>query len=274
MMKSLIAVEARIFNPEIGGGISRVIISLAENLSQLDQGAEEYVFVAWDNAEGWLGKYIGGPCRLHMVAVPGSNGRPAGTPGSATHKSDGTIESLGADLVHFPMQNAYLTSCPSIYHPHDLQHVHMPEYFDADTLRWRLIVYRAYSYQAKFVCVETDWMKDDVVKKLDVPPDNVAVIPIAPPSLPSISMTSWAALAAAQMAGFARFIFYATQTWRHKNHFRLLEALQFLKQQEGLVIPLVCSGHQNEFFPEIQAKVSACRLEEQVRFLGFVARPS
>jgi glycosyltransferase involved in cell wall biosynthesis len=265
MKKNLVAVEARISNPGLVGGIGQVIVSLAQHLSKLEKGPDEYVFIGLENAEAWLGSYIGGSCRLHIVAYPSSH-----AVDELLFKSDGTAESLGADLVHFPMQHAYLTGCPSIYHPHDLQHFHMPEYFDADSLRWRLIAYRAYSHQARFVCVETDWIKDEVVKKLDVPPDNVAVIPIAPPSPPAISMTSWAALAAAQMAWFPRFIFYPAQTWRHKNHLRLLEALQFLKQREGLVVPLVCSGHQNEFFPEIQAKVDACGLAEDVRFLGFV----
>ncbi len=43
-----------------------------------------------------------------------------------------------------------------------------------------------------------------------------------------------------------------------------------MNQRWGLVVPLVCCGHRNEFFPEIQAKVNACGLAEQVRFLGFV----
>jgi glycosyltransferase involved in cell wall biosynthesis len=297
MKKTLIAVEARIPNPETAGGIGQVIMSMAKNLSQLDDGPEEYVFIGLENATDWLGKYIGGPCRLHVVAGPGSKSRitrstigPAiekvrawryflsaslesGSVVPVNHllwKSDGTVESLGADLVHFAMQGGYLTNCPSIYHPHDLQHFHMPEYFDANTLRWRLVAYRTFCQRARFVCVETAWIKEDVVKKLDIPADNVAVIPVAPPALPPVSMTSEAAVAAARMAGFPRFIFYPAQTWRHKNHLRLLEALQFLNQRWGLVVPLVCSGHRNEFFPEIQAKVNACGLAEQVRFLGFV----
>ncbi len=297
MKKTVIAVEARIPNPGLAGGIGQVIVSLAQNLSQLDKGPEEYVFIGWENAEAWFGRYIGGPCRLHIVAYPNSqpriarspvrraiekirakrNSQPA-SPSSSNvvpvdqllFKSDGTAESLGADLVHFVSQGAYLTDRPSIYHPHDLQHFHMPEYFDANTLRSRLVAYRAYCHRARFVCVETAWIKEDVVKKLDVPADNVAVIPIAPPALPPVSMTSEAAVGVARMAGFPRFIFYPAQTWRHKNHLRLLEALQYLKQRDGLAVPLVCSGYKNEFFPEIQAKVDACGLAKEVRFLGFV----
>ena len=59
MKKTLIAVEARIPNPETAGGIGQVIMSMAKNLSQLDDGPEEYVFIGLENATDWLGKYIG-----------------------------------------------------------------------------------------------------------------------------------------------------------------------------------------------------------------------
>ncbi|MGB8901932.1 MAG: hypothetical protein WCC90_22995 [Methylocella sp.] len=75
MKKTLIAVEARIPNPETAGGIGQVIMSMAKNLSQLDDGPEEYVFIGLENAIDWLGKYIGGPCRLHVAAGPGSKSR-------------------------------------------------------------------------------------------------------------------------------------------------------------------------------------------------------
>ena len=34
--------------------------------------------------------------------------------------------------MHFPIQDAFTTDMPSIYQPHDLQHLHLPELFS----RW------------------------------------------------------------------------------------------------------------------------------------------
>jgi hypothetical protein len=45
------------------------------------------------------------------------------------------ITSLGADLVHLPIQDGFTTQLPYIYHPHDLQHLHYPEYFDEATIQ-------------------------------------------------------------------------------------------------------------------------------------------
>lgn len=299
--RRVIAIEARIPDPATAGGVGQVIMSLAKNLSELEEPAHDYVFVGLENARGWLGKYIGGPCRLHIV--PSQQPRPtkgllARSPlapwleqrearrraewlgrwamsilpyDELVPRSDGTVESLGADVVHFPWQSAYLTKVPSIYHPHDLQHLHMPEFFDAMSLRVRLVVYRACAAQARFICVETQWIEQDVVNKLDVAPDKVVVIPVAPPPLPAPAMDSDAAQSARRMAGFPRFVFYPAQTWRHKNHIRLLEALALLKTRWGIVVPLVCSGAKNDFFPQVEAKIAALGLAEQTRFIGFVS---
>ena len=110
-----------------------------------------------------------------------------------------------------------------------------------------------------------------MVNKLDVASEKVVVVPVAPPPLPAPAMDSEAAQGARKKAGFPRFVFYPAQTWRHKNHIRLLEALALLKERWELVVPLVCSGKKNDFFPEIESKISGLGLSEQARFLGFVS---
>lgn len=294
--RKLIAIEARIMSPEAVGGVGQVIMSLAKNLSELDNPPHDYVFVGLPNARDWLAKYVGGRCRLHIVGeAPGEMRPPFFQPlidgfwawrwrltarlGSdkvipaeqIVARSDGVVEALGAAIVHFPLQSAYLTQTPSIYHPHDLQHLHMPEFFDANTLRVRLICYRAFCHQARRVCVETGWIRDDVAGKIDVAPERIAVVPVAPPALPDIDLASDAAQSARRRAGFADFLFYPAQTWRHKNHARLLEALAILRTRHGITAPLVCSGKKNEYFAELSAKIDALGLTDQVRFIGFVS---
>jgi len=65
-------------------------------------------------------------------------------------------------------------------------------------------------------------------------------------------------------------MFYPAQTWAHKNHLGLLEALANLRDQRRIFVPLVCSGRLNDFFPQIKKRVRELKLAHQVRFLGFV----
>ena len=46
--------------------------------------------------------------------------------------TDDAIERTRPDVVHFPHQEAGRVSVPFIYQPHDLQHLHMPEFFSAE----------------------------------------------------------------------------------------------------------------------------------------------
>src|SRR5262249_12330435 len=64
---------------------------------------------------------------------------------------------------------------------------------------------------------------------------------------------------------------YPAQTWPHKNHRRLLEALARIRDEQGIAIPLVCPGRQTEDFNQIEDQVERLRLAETTRFPGFVS---
>src|SRR5262249_42109345 len=64
-------------------------------------------------------------------------------------------------------------------------------------------------------------------------------------------------------------IFYPAITWPHKNHIALLKALAVLREK-GTIIPLVASGHQQEFYRTIEQWIRQLHLQDQVRFVGFV----
>jgi glycosyltransferase involved in cell wall biosynthesis len=292
--RTLVAVEARLLSPEAVGGISQVIMSLAESLSSLRDGCEDYIFVCWEGSQDWLGRYVSDPCRLHLVPRAAWKDRLADSAigpallklrqmqrslvssltsrslaSTALAQSDGTVEAIGADIVHFPMQAAYLTDLPSIYHPHDLQHIHMPELFDASTIRWRETAYRMFCARAHYVAVESAWMKRDVVEQIGVAPEAVAVCPMLPPTLADPDVGTAAEVR--KSIGFEHFIFYPAQTWPHKNHVRLIDALSSLQARHGLTVPLVCTGRKTEYFEQIAARIQSCGLENDIRFLGFVS---
>jgi hypothetical protein len=56
-------------------------------------------------------------------------------------KGDGTVEAASVDLVHFVAHIAFIIDVPSIFPPHDLQHVHLPEFFTRLQRRRRELEY-------------------------------------------------------------------------------------------------------------------------------------
>ena len=66
------------------------------------------------------------------------------------------------------------------------------------------------------------------------------------------------------------FIFYPAQYWAHKNHFRLLKAVQILRRTYGWEGKLVCCGSDKGNLKYLIARSVELRVGDSVQFLGFV----
>jgi glycosyltransferase involved in cell wall biosynthesis len=173
--------------------------------------------------------------------------------------------------MHFTKQSAFLTNIPSIYEPYDLQHLHLPQFFTPLQSLDREVQYRTFCQQACLVAAMTNWVKQDLIKQYALPPEKVVVVPRAPVLAAYPTPTQDDMLKIQQKFSLPEsFIFYPAQTWAHKNHLNLLKALAILRDQFGLIVPLVLSGKQNEFFPKIENRIYQLQLAQQVQFLGFV----
>jgi glycosyltransferase involved in cell wall biosynthesis len=287
-----IAIEARIADPAQTGGVAQVVMGLGSALSALDDGDEEYVFIGFNNAKQWLEPYLSGRCSLHVTGSAPAVGRwkfriaesavgPAARgllelyrrfrPSQPVMQiSDGTAESLGAQLIHFPIQNAYMTDLPSIYQPWDLQHLHMPHLFHPRERQWRSIAYPLFCNRAAFIPVEDSWTREDLIKRLCIPGEKVIVVPVPAPSAAYRPVRAEELEQVKRRVRFDKFIFYPAQTWAHKNHLGLIEALAELRDRLGLIVPFVGCGRLSTFYSQIDARVRALGMTDQVQFMGYV----
>ena len=298
-MKPLrVCIDARL--TDTSGGVQQLVIGLAHGLSQLDDGPEEYLFLARQGEDEWLRPHIAGASRFMSLpprpaprlwrrlarearrqlnaAAPGARSLLGKLPARlfqprGPQPSDGTIERAGVDIMHFTAQTgAFLTEVSSIYHPHDLQHLHLPQFFSPRERRDRELTYRTFCRQARMVAVSSAWTKRDVIEQYGLPEEKVQVVPLAPPLAAYPIPTEGDLLAARTRLTLPEaFLLYPAQTWAHKNHLGLLEALAALLRGHGIAAPLVCCGQQNSFFPTIERRVRALGLQDQVRFVGFVS---
>jgi glycosyltransferase involved in cell wall biosynthesis len=271
----------------LSGGVEQVVIGLAAALSRLEDGDEEYLFLAHPDQDEWIRPYMRGPCRLlhSRLPYPGQPGAIRALRRAARERasflsdrqrfvarSDGTVERAGVHVVHFAIQEAFLTELPSIYQPHDLQHLHLPELFSGRELRRREVVYRTHCERAATVVAMTSWGKRDLVSHYGLPAEKVAVVPwgsvlgeYPDPSARDLDQVR------ARLGLPDQFLLYPAQTWPHKNHERLLEALALLKRRDDLNVPLVCPGKGNRFFAKIERRVHELELGRSVLFPGFVS---
>jgi glycosyltransferase involved in cell wall biosynthesis len=280
-----VCVDARL-GSGLSGGVEQVVIGLAAALSRLEDGDEEFRFLAHPKHDGWIRPYMKGPCRLlhSKLEYPGQPGALRALRRAARERapfvserrrfvpgSDGTIEQAGVDLMHFTFQEAFLTEVPSIYQPHDLQHLHLPELFSERERRRREIVYRTHCARAALVIAMTSWGKRDLIERYELAPDKIAVVSwgsvlseYPAPSAPELSALG------SRLSLPEAFALYPAQTWPHKNHLRLLEAIAMLRDQHGLTVPLVCPGQKNRFYSQVAERARELGLERTTWFPGFL----
>jgi glycosyltransferase involved in cell wall biosynthesis len=65
-------------------------------------------------------------------------------------------------------------------------------------------------------------------------------------------------------------LFYPAQFWAHKNHVNLLLAVRELRDEHGLILPVVFVGSDKGNMEHVRRRVGELGLTTQVHFLGFV----
>ncbi len=275
--------------PGIHGGVAIAVKSLIRALGGLE-GPETFVLIINNQAQAdWLSPLAAN--QVFAMRPPARNsllrrgvrkvargslklaGVETGSVWPETPLSDGFVESLGLDVVHFTTQGFALCAVPTVYNPHDLQHIHYPQFFTAQDLAWREVIYRTACRLSRAVIVNSQWIKDDVVEQFAVPPDRVQVIPEAAPShflKPAGEAERRQTLEKFGLTG--PFALYPNNTWPHKNHARLLEGIAWLRDTRGIRIQLASTGARHQpSWPKLSAKVDELGLQDQVKFLGFVS---
>lgn len=276
------------------GGVQQFTVGLLHSLRQLSGAGEDYFSLSYADDRAWLAPALGGHVHVLDAPLPVTRRGLVGAVRRAAvahlpllrrlrarvatrladdslPRSDGTIERAGIEVMHFVRQMAFLTDLPTVYHPWDLQHIHLPQFFTDDQRRRRETAYRTFCERAARIVAASSWTKADLVNTYGIPEERIVVIPVAqdPDAYPAPSAAD---LAAVQVAFDLpdRFLLYPAQTWPHKNHLRLVEAIAHLRDVQRIPVNLVLTGYQNEHYPQIRAHVERLRLGERIRFLGYV----
>ncbi len=286
-----VAIDAQLPVDGKHGGVEQFLAGLIHALGKLDDGTEEYTIIGHWRGASWLTPYLGANQRLVLGRHPPLDSAKAwlgpmrGVIGSFLRKtrralrgsyavaipeSDGWYEALGVDVLHFPYQFFVRCNLPTIFNPHDLQHRHLQLLDPAESAQ-RDALYATACFEARAVVADSIWGRDDIAMQYGIAPEKVYAIPMCAPTELYAPVTD--ALLVTVRAKYllpSAFAFYPAQTWAHKNHLRLLEALAELRECDSMTIPLVCTGYQNEFWRTIRQRIHELNLENQVRFLGFV----
>jgi glycosyltransferase involved in cell wall biosynthesis len=179
------------------------------------------------------------------------------------------------DLWFCPFTNLEPRICPvpAVITVHDVQHEYYPEFFHPDELRHRRHFYAESCAAADHVIAVSEFTRRCVLEKFDVDPTAVSVIWEAPGS-----DFDWRGARAREpfvrhkYALPARYVLYPANTWHHKNHRRLIEALGHYRDRYGEELVLVLTGVSKEGQASLESALDSSRLKGLARTLAYVPR--
>ena len=154
---------------------------------------------------------------------------------------------------------------------HDVQEIHFPEYFTAEDRAHRAVNYLSYIKNAHQIVVSYQHVKADLVKYFNTSPGKIGVCLLEMDNLWLDKYTTNDIAPLADLELPERFLFYPANTWQHKNHQKLLEALNYLINNGYPDIKIVFTGHQTDFYQEkLKPYIESNNLKNNALFIGIV----
>ncbi|MCJ2135249.1 glycosyltransferase family 4 protein [Methylobacterium sp. J-026] len=287
-----VAIDARA-NLGAAGGVAEVTRGLVTHLYHLPPDAFRFSLIVDSAARDDLRAIMPDHCKLlplqgEALPVRERELRLAGTQvakrmfnfqdASATLQvnlldATGPLRAAGVAAVHAPTQFTLDSDLPLLYHPHDLQHLHLPQFFSDDDLRHREVIYQYFCRAATIVPVASRWIADDVHRQYRVPLEKMPIIPFAPPASDRTPPTPAEVRAICERLQLqpGGFLLYPAAGWEHKNHIRLVEAAALLRAQ-GLTAPLmVFTGAFTPFSLRILERAAELNVTDCIRWGGYIA---
>jgi glycosyltransferase involved in cell wall biosynthesis len=191
------------------------------------------------------------------------------------------------DAVIYPGPNplSFEIGLPYAMSIHDLQHRlqqdRFPELVQGAQYERREYIFQNAVKTAKLLLVDSEIGKEDVLEQYrdyGANADRIEVLPfVGEATLDSPLSDSAVSEIESHLDLPDAFLFYPAQYWAHKNHIRILEALNILQKEKGFQISvLFCGSFQGPLRQEVYRKLNEAvkrfGLSSRVRHLGYVSK--
>lgn len=184
---------------------------------------------------------------------------------------DKVIQKYKIDVLHSPYQHLPEVKIPTIVTMHDLQELHFPDFFTPEVRAKRAIEYLYNIQHATKIVVSYSHVKQDIIRYFNTTEDKTEVVLLNMQNLWFEKFNKNQHAIESSITFPENFILYPAATWRHKNHINLLKAIRLLKEKNGVIIPLVCTGNQTDYYTTLKGIIAELGIEEQILFLGKIS---
>jgi glycosyltransferase involved in cell wall biosynthesis len=162
---------------------------------------------------------------------------------------------------------------PSVITLYDLQHEFYPEFFAPEELAHRRAFYPESCAAAGHIIAISEFTRRSAIERYGVEPERISSVWLG--AAADVDWAGGAARAAEVRATYGlpdRYAFYPANTWHHKNHLRLIEAIARHRRRHDDGLGLVLTGIGENGQRRLEAAVTEHGLDGAVHALGFVPR--
>ncbi len=157
----------------------------------------------------------------------------------------------------------------------DFQHKYLPDLFTHFNYWWREIGYRALSRAATAIMLSSEAARMDCEKFYPASKGKTEVLRFAIRMPPEDSVDTTKSIRLKYHLP-EKFIYLPNQFWKHKNHYRVVEALEEIKKRDKSVVIAVTGalkdGRNVEYPQSVMDKVKSAGCEQQFLYLGMIPR--
>jgi glycosyltransferase involved in cell wall biosynthesis len=177
------------------------------------------------------------------------------------------------ELVWFLSPSYHFVEAPFILTIWDLQHRLQPYFPEVNLSGWtfddRENFYKNAISKASYIITGNLAGAKEVGQFYNFPDERIKIIPFSTPQFVFEKNENDEILSQNNLEK-NKYLFYPAQFWPHKNHIRIIKALNILKKQ-GIDFKVAFSGSDKGNEKYIKEKVKEYHLENDVKFLGFVS---
>lgn len=181
----------------------------------------------------------------------------------------------GCDLAYFPTPTSAMECLQrmnyiaTVYDLCHRDHPEFPEVSEFGRFRMRDEEYAANLARAFIVITESDQLSEKIAFRYGIDRDHCLAMPLSLASHLQGRDSSNKETVLAKYRLREGYFFYPAQFWAHKNHIRILQALEILKKR-GTSLNIVFVGSDQGNLQHVVSFANREGISDQVRFLGFV----
>lgn len=172
-----------------------------------------------------------------------------------------------------PWGGVSMFDLPTIHVLPDIQEHYFPNFFHPSDLQSRYICHRFGAQSSTLLITISEFSKSTIINKFGIPDDKIRVSDMG--IHPIFHDPTNLGLPPAKFpAGNGAYLFYPANSWLHKNHRALLDAMAILKNDRNLKILTIFTGHllKGDFNNcDLPKEIHSRGLEDQVYHIGTVS---